>query len=49
MREKTEATAKRRADEAGRSREQTVLVRPIRHPMFKNISQVCGVRWGWRG
>eukprot|EP00198_Chlamydomonas_reinhardtii_P008324 XP_001697661.1 glycine rich protein [Chlamydomonas reinhardtii] len=43
VREKTEATAKRRADEAGRSREQTVLVRPIRHPMFKNISQLDAV------
>ncbi|KAG2429563.1 hypothetical protein HXX76_010798 [Chlamydomonas incerta] len=44
VREKTEATAKRRADDAGRSsREQAVLVRPIRHPMFKNISQLEAV------
>ncbi|EFJ40270.1 hypothetical protein VOLCADRAFT_120010 [Volvox carteri f. nagariensis] len=38
-REKGEATTKRRADEH-RPREQQVLVRPIRHPMFKNVSQV---------
>ncbi|KAG2438290.1 hypothetical protein HYH02_010988 [Chlamydomonas schloesseri] len=44
VREKAEATAgKRRVEDAGRSREQAVLVRPIRHPMFKNISQLDAV------
>ncbi|GLC44284.1 hypothetical protein PLESTB_000760900 [Pleodorina starrii] len=38
-RERGESTTRRRADEH-RPREQQVLVRPIRHPMFKNVSQV---------
>ncbi|GFR40315.1 hypothetical protein Agub_g851, partial [Astrephomene gubernaculifera] len=39
-RERLDVSTKRRADEPHRPREQQVLVRPIRHPMFKNISQV---------
>ncbi|GLI70134.1 hypothetical protein VaNZ11_014942 [Volvox africanus] len=38
-RERTDAT-KRRVDEQHRPREQQVLVRPIRHPMFRNVSQM---------
>ncbi|PNH03332.1 Transcription elongation factor spt-6, partial [Tetrabaena socialis] len=43
-RDRPDAAARKRTDEARPKAEQVVMVRPIRHPMFKNMSQADDAR-----